>query len=175
MGSNTFPALGGEDGILLRYNAANGVITSGKRFGGTGYDRVLALAREYHHARGVYGWLLQRHGQHSGADHSRTPCNGLFDGFLTRITNSSGARLDDGSGVMETVGSLIVWPNPASRQLWVEAQYEARPVHLLDAQGKLIPVKAVREGSNIKPDVSGLKAGIYLIRSGEKTARFVKE
>ena len=75
---------------------------------------------------------------------------------------------------------LAVWPNPTSSILNVELrmQNEKAEVQVIDLLGNvLIHNSALRQaqGDNYQIDVGGLLVGVYFVRVGTATQKFVKE
>lgn len=67
--------------------------------------------------------------------------------------------------------SLTVFPNPASDHIVISGVIG--PVELYDATGRLLHTQAINESGIV--DLRSLPAGIYLLRSGGKTATVVKQ
>ncbi|WP_116128151.1 T9SS type A sorting domain-containing protein [Lewinella sp. IMCC34183] len=82
---------------------------------------------------------------------------------------STVASVTDGAGL----GALEVYPNPAADRLFVSA---TEPIALFDLSGRdITPYVNVTAtaGHAYSVDVSGLMAGVYLVRSGSRARRFV--
>ena len=77
-----------------------------------------------------------------------------------------------GTGVDENGESALnVYPSPAHDRIRIEGPDDQGAVLFYDSLGKL--VLTAKASQDI--DISGLTSGIYMIRCGEKTVRFVKE
>ena len=71
----------------------------------------------------------------------------------------------------DTHASLSIYPNPATDRISVNGA--DGPVELYDATGRLIQTQAMGQSTTL--DLRSLPAGIYLLRSGGKTATVVKQ
>ncbi len=169
----TIAGMGGQDGIILHYNTADGMITAARTFGAEGNDRVLAIdvdkATNAVYAAGRFNSTvffpdLMNTGM------LRTSNGGLYDGFIFRYQPDgfvSPARLSD-----ETAGQLKVYPVPATQTVTVEANTD---VQLLTMEGKLIG-SAQPQNGKATLRVRHLSPGIYMVRTQDgKVARLVKE
>ncbi|MES2388882.1 MAG: carbohydrate-binding protein [Bacteroidota bacterium] len=78
----------------------------------------------------------------------------------------------DGTEKSISAQSLKLFPNPASSVLQVESQNGN--VSVFDVQGRKV-AEATSASMMKTVDVSSLPAGVYAVRSGEQTQRFVKE
>ena len=86
-----------------------------------------------------------------------------------------------GVGIVETDNypSLRVYPNPANNQLTItckDAACHVPTVAIYNVVGQMVGVYGLRpENTETTIDISNLAKGMYYLRIGEKTARFVKE
>jgi hypothetical protein len=82
-------------------------------------------------------------------------------------------------GIEETDGvtlSLVVFPNPTTEDVNVfmnESDQESE-INIYDINGKQVISKAV-EGAVTKIPTSILPNGMYIVKSGERTAKFIKK
>jgi hypothetical protein len=75
--------------------------------------------------------------------------------------------------VAESLQDISIFPNPASDFVTIEAE-GLQSVLLTDMNGKALSSHAAK-GNSIRIDVSGLKAGVYLIAvKTRSTSSFVK-
>lgn len=79
------------------------------------------------------------------------------------------------TGVNEAAAPVLrLYPNPASTVLYVSVLKGER-VQLCDMTGRLL-MQAEATGEETLPlDISGLSRGIYVVRCGDRVAKFVKE
>ena len=73
--------------------------------------------------------------------------------------------------------ALKIYPNPVKEQLTVKNEQlsEGSVIEIYDAAGKLQKSKIVNLQSAIVIDVSHLSSGIYFLKAGDNTVKFVKE
>ena len=77
-------------------------------------------------------------------------------------------------GVDENDGRLLaIYPNPASDFIRIEGVGDDSEVYIYNAMGAL--VKTANAGADSKIGIGDLNAGIYLLRCGNASLRFVKE
>ena len=67
---------------------------------------------------------------------------------------------------------LLVWPNPATGAVTVRAA-AAGPVRLLDAVGREVRAASAVAGADVRWELAGLPAGVYVVRAGSATRRLV--
>ena len=90
------------------------------------------------------------------------------------------------TGLFDTqLDALSVYPNPTAGQLWVSvselAEGTAAEVLVYNAAGQLLQRVAARAASTgsaasrLSIDLSGLPAGLYIVRSGNAVAKVVKQ
>lgn len=100
-----------------------------------------------------------------------------FDLNAPVITNTTVVRIDQTGTVDPLLPSLAagikVYPNPAGNLVKVECKLYA-PVHLYNAMGKLIG-SIYPENGIAEFDLSALPSGIYFIRCGEYSSKFIKQ
>jgi hypothetical protein len=72
----------------------------------------------------------------------------------------------------EYVNAFTVSPNPANANIHIDGLDADSEVHIYNMLGER--VMTVRVGSNQEIGISELSDGLYLLRCGNKTARFVK-
>ena len=82
------------------------------------------------------------------------------------VTEKTGVDENEGSG-------LTVYPNPASDRFHIEGLEADSEVQIYNALGEL--VKTVKAEANGEIDIIELAKGLYLVRCGAATLRFVKE
>jgi len=79
-----------------------------------------------------------------------------------------------GTGVGENEGSrLVLYPNPASNYIRIEGIEANAEVRIYNAMGAL--VKVVNTNADEEIGISDLSAGLYFVRCGNITMRFLKE
>ena len=66
--------------------------------------------------------------------------------------------------------SLITYPNPCRDHLYIEGVTEGETIHIYNLQGQL---QLSTESSPIS--THNLSPGIYIIKSGNKTSKFIKQ
>lgn len=77
-----------------------------------------------------------------------------------------------GTGIDENGESALnVYPSPAHDRIHIEGLDDHGPVLFYDSLGKLV----LTANASQDIDISSLTSGVYMIRSGGKTVRFVKE
>ncbi len=175
-GSGGFGSLGGyglQDAVVLRYDKTTGNVTSGEMFGGSGNDRALTLwcntANREEYIGGVFSNPLVF------PDNVPRTSAGAFDGFLMRISPPSGLRegLNE-EAIAASDSRLNVYPVPAGKELRVMLS-DASGLQAFDSKGIRLDIPMRVEGQESVLDVSGLKPGLYVLRAGGRTGRFVKE
>lgn len=83
-----------------------------------------------------------------------------------------GAYESCSTGLPEVMaGPLQVWPNPAHDVLYVSGA--GSTIQLLDAAGRVLPVQWMREGDRVRVALSGIPQGLYLLRLGDRSHRFI--
>ena len=82
----------------------------------------------------------------------------------------------DDVGIVEPhdCASLQIYPNPVNDKLKI-TNYEGGEVTIYDITGRTLMSLRILESPETAIDVSHLPSGIYFIKIGEKTAKFVKE
>jgi len=91
-------------------------------------------------------------------------------------TNITRISFEDITGIetQKAEPSVFVFPNPVKETLTVNGVKKDAVINLYSLAGTLIKtVPAQENATNI--DVSSLKQGIYLLRAGEKTIKFIKQ
>ena len=79
-----------------------------------------------------------------------------------------------GTGVDENEGTvLVLYPNPASDYIRIEGIEADSEVRIYNATGAL--VKVVNVSANEEIGISELSDGLYMLRCGNATLRFVKK
>ncbi len=116
----------------------------------------------------------------------RVPEFSLIDGYLYAGTTTNGLyrmKLSDiaALGVDEAAPEplLTFFPNPASGNLYIYTQ-DRLPVEYLtvfnpSGERFRLPVKAEGGAGVLSLDISSLPAGIYFLRVGDRTGKFIKE
>lgn len=83
-------------------------------------------------------------------------------------------NITEGTGVEEgEVAKLTVYPNPARESFHIQGIETKSKVHIYNALGEL--VKTANVNANQEIGVGELSAGLYLVRCGTTTLRFMKE
>src|SRR5690606_19975931 len=92
-------------------------------------------------------------------------------GIVTRLLNNSTFLKTENPTTEQS--RLFIYPNPVSHYINVvhESKDKDIPATIFDLSGRLV-MSGVLENSQM--DVSSLSAGNYIIRIGEKTAKFIK-
>lgn len=103
--------------------------------------------------------------------------NIYFDFNAPVITEPCVLTTEIGTGITTHAGhSLRLAPNPVSDVLVAMDVDDAQGVaEVLAADGRQVPVPVVRMGSTLWLDVHALAPGLYVLRTGMGTARFVKQ
>jgi len=90
----------------------------------------------------------------------------------TAITEFLASRLTSAAG--RPARGIVVYPIPATSQLFIDGIRAGDRIEILGASGRRM-VSSVSEGNRISLDLSGLKAGLYLVRitgtTGEQHSR----
>ena len=78
-------------------------------------------------------------------------------------------------GIEELASSLRIFPNPANDRLYIETQTltQTLTVEIYDAFGRL--QSTVNGQQSLSIDVSGLNAGIYIIKINSNEGNIVKQ
>ncbi len=77
-----------------------------------------------------------------------------------------------GVNVQANAKDIYCYPNPASNVIWVQMAEPVDQVQLIDASRQVLQI--VRQPGNVfQWDVSGLRAGIYLLRAGNYHCKLV--
>jgi photosystem II stability/assembly factor-like uncharacterized protein len=76
--------------------------------------------------------------------------------------------------VLTVNGTLLVYPNPASNSITVQAQKELGMINIINSLGEVV-YKVNTVSSKEKIDISNLPAGIYTLRVQDKFIRILKE
>ena len=79
----------------------------------------------------------------------------------------------DENGPSTGSGTLVIYPNPASDRIHIEGLEADSEVQLFNAVGEL--VKTVKVDGNSEINITDLASGLYLVRFGNASVRFVKE
>jgi hypothetical protein len=174
-GTFTLNTNGVQDAIVMRYDKLTGAITSGLMIGGPGDDRATTMYCNVANREEFVGGVF------SGA--VTFPINiprvsdNYYDGFLMRITPPVGLRLGEEETVAAlALGKLSVYPVPASRELRIALTDMGQTTpEAFDTKGMRLVLPFHMDGSEGVLIVSSLKPGMYVLRVGGKTARFVKE
>jgi len=64
----------------------------------------------------------------------------------------------------ETAAAISAYPNPASTSLYVQHQSGSAGISLMNIAGTAVPVSISAEGNRSRIDVSGVPAGVYVVR-----------
>lgn len=107
------------------------------------------------------GWIINLDFFYKGTN----ACNWYFDDVEVFSTPT---EVDD-----EQVANLALYPNPANDIIRIEGLESSAEVKIYNTLGEL--VKTVVVGGNAEINVSELSAGLYVVRCGETSLRFVKE
>ncbi len=93
------------------------------------------------------------------------PATGQFQAWTINFT------VTDVTGIAEhTAGSLSVWPNPAGDLLQIDV-VDGTTVSVFDMTGRLV----MQERYEGRLDVSQLAPGVYAVKAGDCTVKFMKE
>lgn len=115
----------------------------------------------------------------------------VFSGNSLQIKNNSGGTTDfqltdirkiffsnSSSSIDQVVNEnekLIVFPNPASIELNIEVNVPLiTHIEIYNFQGKKVKTSISNNGI-AKIDISELRTGIYLIKAGSQTTKFIKQ
>jgi uncharacterized repeat protein (TIGR01451 family) len=103
--------------------------------------------------------------------------NIFFDFNPPVITEPSILTAEFSTGITTgTKGPLRIFPNPADdRLLLVLPEGADRSLTLLGADGRVFRVSARPVGNGLELDIAGLTPGLYLVRTAQGSARFVKQ
>jgi len=84
--------------------------------------------------------------------------------------------LSDGSGIEkpQLFSSVFVFPNPVKTNLTVSGADKGMKINLFDLNGKLLQSVIAKDNST-EVNVSSFPSGIYLLRVGEQTVKFIKQ
>jgi len=84
--------------------------------------------------------------------------------------------LSDGSGIEkpQLFSSVFVFPNPVKTNLTVSGADKGIKINLFDLNGKLLQSVIAKDNST-EVNVLSLPSGIYLLRVGEQTVKFIKQ
>lgn len=94
-----------------------------------------------------------------------TGCHKLSNGIVVTVP----CRLEDAL----TTGQLEVFPNPATQMISVATTHMSGAIEILDAQGKLVFSHPLTEAV-MQLDIGFLASGVYVVRVGGDSARFIK-
>jgi hypothetical protein len=94
-----------------------------------------------------------------------------FEAFMWLLDN---IEVVEKTGVDENEGDgLAIYPNPAIDHFRIEGFEGESEVQIYNALGEL--VKTVKVDANSEINVSALASGLYMVRCGNASIRFVKE
>ena len=94
-----------------------------------------------------------------------------YDAFMWLLEN---IEVTEKTGVDENGGDgLAIYPNPASDRIRIEGLEGKSEVQIYNTLGELVMTMKA-DGDN-EIDIAELASGLYLVRCGEATMRFVKE
>ena len=80
---------------------------------------------------------------------------------------NTGIELHDGTGVK-------LYPVPAASKLYIAGLQGNHDIRIINLLGSVVKTATVN-GANAEIDISDLRAGVYVLRTGELTLRFVKK
>jgi len=69
-------------------------------------------------------------------------------------------------------GKISIYPNPSSQNIVIESALNWEELEIANIDGQILKRHHISEGKSI--DISDLKAGIYILKSGHQTAKFIK-
>jgi hypothetical protein len=131
---------------------------------------------EFWHAQGQVDGDAAKHGrQFEWLDNK--PLEGLSYYRLVRHQQGQTDISEITAVMMKGTGEILLWPNPATSELWVNAP-EASQVTVLNLQGAAVLSQSLEMGDT-RLEVSGLPPGYYLARfegaMGNRSLPFVVE
>ena len=149
-------------------------------------------------ANGLVHWIYATDNTSSAASSARSTVVGIGDTFCYKgfqgsyvrayITNVYGETCTqpisfvdkNGLGVEDVVTtqplSMFVFPNPAVDHVavFMNQSEQENQIHLYDLNGRQVLTTPV-QGAMTTISVGGLSSGLYLVKSGSRTAKFIKE
>ena len=102
--------------------------------------------------------------------HSIASGKGNFIGYVACLGD---VALSTGSSTAD-LDPLTLWPNPATRVLQTSFNLQASPLRIIDPCGRSVADQVGRPSASTL-DISRLAPGAYLLISGGRAARFIKE
>jgi len=161
---------GSQEGVLIRYNKTTGAPSSGQMFGGNGNDRATALWCNTSTREEIVGGTFSE--LSTLPDGNVRQSKGGTDGYFCRVKPPAGLR-EGWEPVAET--GLRIYPVPAGLELRISLGDMAANPTVIDAKGSLQSISFHTDGDELVLETSTLKPGLYVLRMGGKTTRFVKE
>ncbi len=153
------------DSWLLKLTATGDTVWT-KCYGGSSYDRVLAIQQTTDG-----GYIVA--GSSRSTDGDVTGNHGYGDFWVVKLDNSTGIPT-------QNIEPVAVYPNPAHNQLTVIASEAKQSAVIYNLQGQ--PVKTVNLGvKNLKYviDIEDLPSGLYILKltgnTGTAVTKFIKE
>ena len=98
--------------------------------------------------------------------------NGEYGWLLDNIAVWEKIGVDE-NGPSTGSGALVIYPNPANDRIRIEGFEADSEVQLFNVGGEL--VKTVKVDANSEIDITELASGLYMVRCGNASLRFVKE
>lgn len=111
----------------------------------------------------------------SGADYELTddnPLDGRSYYRLRQVDLDGTFALFGPVAVRFATAELAVFPNPAGAELQLNREIDDAQAQLLTPAGRLLGIRPINAG---RMDLTGLRPGLYLLRVGNETVRFVKQ
>ena len=92
----------------------------------------------------------------------------------TNVTCIKFSSMGTGLENLKTESSIFVFPNPVKTYLTITGVDKHAKINLMDLTGTLLQsISAQENATNI--DVSTLQQGVYLLQTGEKIVKFIKQ
>ncbi len=127
--------------------------------------------------KGLLGYNLYRNNvQVNSSLITGTSTTDILPGWGTYVYNVS-AKYDEGESAFSNDASIShyfgigeedqidarIYPNPASQYVFIDSQEDIQMLSLYSIDGKNV-LNTEQQGPNIKLDLSGLEAGLYLLK-----------
>jgi len=76
---------------------------------------------------------------------------------------------------IETDNTIVVYPNPAKNSLTINTKHNKGTIQIYDVYGRVVTSYKVNGKLTYTINISKLNSGIYFIKIGNQTAKFIKE
>lgn len=97
----------------------------------------------------------------------------LYNAENYEITNTTGTYLCKTTGIESVESTVSIYPNPASDAITLETDVIGSAITITDLAGRTV-LQATATGTKTTLDISGLSAGTYVVRIGERVGKIWK-